>query len=226
MLHSVSTAGSTPAELMTEAKKQVEMGLAHALSTEQYDPTEVEELLIRLYESYGKGQPRFIHVGSPKAGSAIQVDREFSIAGAQELYWLYLHRLIQRSKGTTPSVGLARIELLTAICERVGWLWPNESLCVIAPKPVELHLSPSKKLHNTQGPSIRWRDGYELYHLNGVRITELCDLLHRINLYKAGVTDTKIIKQILNIKNTAQRAEFIELLGIGTTNITTPRRGN
>lgn len=47
--------------------------------------------------------------------------------------------------------------------------WPNSHFCILCDRPEELHIV-NNQLHNTNGMAIRYRDGWGLYYLHGVRV--------------------------------------------------------
>ena len=50
-----------------------------------------------------------------------------------------------------------------------GWYWPFEGLCLMTPKPSEIHLQ-DDQLHCDGGPAIRYGDGFSVWALNGVMV--------------------------------------------------------
>ena len=60
-----------------------------------------------------------------------------------------------------------------------GWWWPHSHFVIVSDHPSEIHterVGPdgrnSHRLHNDNGPSISFRDGWALYHVHGVRVPE------------------------------------------------------
>lgn len=48
----------------------------------------------------------------------------------------------------------------------------HEAFCIVSDRPLVLNRDPEGRLHCEDGPSVRWRDGWCLYHWHGVRIPE------------------------------------------------------
>lgn len=45
----------------------------------------------------------------------------------------------------------------------------HEEFCIVSDFPEKLEVNDRYQPHSTSGASHRWRDGFEIYHLNGVR---------------------------------------------------------
>lgn len=48
----------------------------------------------------------------------------------------------------------------------------HEEFCIVSDFPVEIHKDAENRPHNDNGPSHRWRDGWSLWYIHGVRVTE------------------------------------------------------
>ena len=46
----------------------------------------------------------------------------------------------------------------------------HEEFCMVSDFPAEIHIDDQNRPHNDTGPSHRWRDGWSLYHVHGVRV--------------------------------------------------------
>src|SRR3990167_4234518 len=56
-----------------------------------------------------------------------------------------------------------------------GFRYMHEEFCIVSDFPEVLKVDDQNRAHNEHGPSHRWRDGFEIYHLHGVRFPkELC----------------------------------------------------
>ena len=51
------------------------------------------------------------------------------------------------------------------------WWWPYRGLCVACERPEELHLVDGR-LHHDVGPAVRFRDGWSVWAIDGVRVDE------------------------------------------------------
>ncbi|MBM7784500.1 DUF6745 domain-containing protein [Tenggerimyces flavus] len=104
-----------------------------------------------------------------------------AVAGAVRFGW------IDRAfPAPRPMVGqwdvaqLARAEFVgtlgaaEALTSTVGWWWPHRSFVLVTDRPGLLHLDPDDSLrpHCEDDPAIVWRDGWSLWFVHGVRVTQ------------------------------------------------------
>ncbi len=52
-----------------------------------------------------------------------------------------------------------------------GFRWMHPKFCLVSDFPERLCVDDRNRPHSADGPSHRWRDGWELYHWHGVRVT-------------------------------------------------------
>ena len=64
---------------------------------------------------------------------------------------------------------LAGICTLTQSC---GWWWPFKGLCILTERPTSLERDEEGRLHSASGPALAYPDGWSIYALHGVRVTE------------------------------------------------------
>lgn len=91
------------------------------------------------------------------------------------------------------------------VARSAGWWWPFENAAVISERPVELHLDPNGRLHNTEGMALRYPDGFGVYAINGVRIHEWIFMR----------PETITIQDITNEPNAEMRRVMCERYGYG-----------
>ena len=84
-------------------------------------------------------------------------------------------------------------------------MYPMDEFCVITNNPEWIHLNNQGKLHSEKIAAIRYRDGFEIYALNGVRVPK------EIVLTSADELDCNLI---LKEKNVEVRREIIRKVGI------------
>jgi hypothetical protein len=89
------------------------------------------------------------------------------------------------------------------LAEQVGWWWPFNGAVVFSEKPIEIHRNDRNQLHNFNGSSLKYADGFSLYRFNRVRVTE--ELSKKESFSK---------DEILNEKNADIRREIIRKIGI------------
>ena len=53
-----------------------------------------------------------------------------------------------------------------------GFRVMHEEFCMVSDFPAEIHKDEQHRPHNDAGPSHRWRDGWSLWYIHGVRVTE------------------------------------------------------
>ena len=52
----------------------------------------------------------------------------------------------------------------------IGYWWPNKSFCIVCDRPAKIARDERGALHCENGASIKWRDGWSLYHWHGIRV--------------------------------------------------------
>lgn len=87
--------------------------------------------------------------------------------------------------------------------ERSGPRLMHAKFCVVSDRPEVLKVDEQNRPHCSEGPSHRWRDGWELYHWHGVRVP------------KAWIADSKNLdpKTALTWHNIEQRRAAAEIIG-------------
>jgi hypothetical protein len=85
-----------------------------------------------------------------------------------------------------------------------GYRFLHEEFCIVSDFPEILHVNSQNQPHCEDGPSHRWRDGWELYHLNGVKVPKWLVL----------TTPEKLNpKEYAKIENVEIRREFVRKIG-------------
>ena len=65
----------------------------------------------------------------------------------------------------------ACLEQWAEVARSCMWWWPYRGLCVVCERPTELHLI-GGRLHCETGPAVRFRDGWSVWAIDGVRVDE------------------------------------------------------
>lgn len=88
-----------------------------------------------------------------------------------------------------------------------GFRVMHEEFCIVSDFPDEIHVDKEhgNRPHCTTGPSHRWSDGFEIYHLNGVRVPKW------VVMTDAGKITPE---QALNEKNVDVQREIIRKMGV------------
>jgi hypothetical protein len=90
------------------------------------------------------------------------------IYGNQE-YWLsFYDYLIQELKLDC----CKPLEGLIELSEACGWWTPLENVAIFQHKPLEIHVDDLGRLHNFNGPAVKYRgtDHCDVYSINGIRV--------------------------------------------------------
>ena len=79
----------------------------------------------------------------------------------------------------------------------------HDEFCIVSDFPAQIHRDEQGRPHNANGPSYEWRDGWKLYHIHGVRVTQ--------QIVEAPQTLT--VRQVDREENAEVRRVMIERLG-------------
>jgi hypothetical protein len=64
------------------------------------------------------------------------------------------------------------LDAYIAIAQSAGWWWPYKDVCIMTDRPTEIIRDPQSRLHNEDGPALKYSDGYSLYAWHGTRVPE------------------------------------------------------
>jgi len=122
----------------------------------------------------GKDYPTFSEVWAGMtesarngAKSAIREQVRSAAYGQHDAGWLSFNdyfRVVVPVEGTEKLSGLIRV------AKSCGWWWPFDRAIILTERPTALHLDPQQRLHNADGPAIRYADGFALYSWHGTRV--------------------------------------------------------
>ena len=93
------------------------------------------------------------------------------------------------------------VEGLSLVARNAGWWWPMRDAAILTDRPDTLHRDPQGRLHCTTGPALRYRDGWGVYAVHGVRVP--ADLIE----------DGWDVQRVLSEGNAEVRRAAIELTG-------------
>jgi hypothetical protein len=88
--------------------------------------------------------------------------------------------------------------------EHGGFRVMHEEFCIVSDFPEVIKRDAQNRPHCSDGPSHRWRDGFEIYHLNGVAVPKYLVMTPEGQLS---------LDFFLNEKNADVKAEFIKKYG-------------
>ena len=101
-------------------------------------------------------------------------------------------------------IGVPKLDAIAGlqkVAQNAGWWWAFKGAVVLTDRPAELHRDKDLRLHNENGPAIRYRDGFGMYLWHGTRVPA--------DLIETGWTTERIFQE----KNTEVRRCAIERLG-------------
>lgn len=85
-----------------------------------------------------------------------------------------------------------------------GFRWMHPKFCLVCDFPEVLRINARNQPHAEFGPSHRWRDGFSIWHLNGVRVEQWMAETH---------PDDLDARKVLQIENVDHRREVIRRMG-------------
>jgi hypothetical protein len=87
-----------------------------------------------------------------------------------------------------------------------GFRWMHPKFCLVSDFPEILRVNARRQPHAEFGPSHRWRDGWSIWHINGVKVEQWMAESH---------PDDMDARRVLQIENVDQRRECIRRMGMG-----------
>lgn len=88
--------------------------------------------------------------------------------GSQEIFLSYWDFIFQTKKVKSEIKQYATLFMQLAEC--CGWWFPFEEVCICSEKPEKISVV-DNKLHCDDGPAIKYRDGFSIWILNGIRVS-------------------------------------------------------
>jgi hypothetical protein len=61
---------------------------------------------------------------------------------------------------------------LIKVAQCAGWWWPMRGVVIITERPSQLHRDDEGRLHNETGPAVLYPDGWGVWAIHGVRVTQ------------------------------------------------------
>lgn len=106
---------------------------------------------------------------SPEYEKLVYKELKEQVCGCHEAGWLAYYDYIWKE------LGIEECKMLNGLMETAkscGWWAPYKELAVIQDRPLKIVLNANNRLHNETGPSILFRDGSEIWSLNGMALNE------------------------------------------------------
>jgi hypothetical protein len=123
--------------------------------------------------------------------------------GSQDAYaWGFYDTARRMGVVYPPEVDTMLNDQLT-VSRSIGWWYPFDDMCILTNRPVAIHRDDSNRLHSTEGPALKYRDGYALYAVHGVQVP------HWVIEDRAQLT----VEQIENETNAEIKRVMVELFG-------------
>lgn len=170
-----------------------------------------EKYLTEAYAAAGIPAPgRFEWADSPRAGlevaSKLSGKPQSSLVsspcyGQHDAGWLSFYDFMGAELGIAAA---ERLRPLMNAATECGWFWCFSGACVITERPDVCLVDSRGRLDCRTGPAIKYRDGYSVYAVGGVRVPA----------YVVEERDSLTHARVAAIDNLEQRRVAIELMGL------------
>ena len=161
-------------------------------STTPADRPRAEKAILKFYELLNKKAPIFVWCDSPLiAEIIINMDKNPDILndmssgkdvklsftgtwfwGAQESYWISFYLFCAEIGVEYEQKDSEVLNLWAEIAQSCTWFYPFENKCLICERPIEIHMNEKEVLHKDGGASVKFKDGFSVFSLNGIRVPE------------------------------------------------------
>lgn len=181
--------------------------LAIGRSIVPIDHERAESIITQLYAKIGQPKPTFHYFRSPveliNTHPEVKLDNYFG--GQQWIYWKAFYTFcenigVKYEKGDSELLALWMQE-----ADHLHWWFPYETDCAIIERPTALNVNEQGFLHCENGPAIEYADGWKLYYLNGIKVTEYLVMTPSEELD---------INVFLRETNADVKAEFVRKYGV------------
>jgi hypothetical protein len=98
---------------------------------------------------------------------------------------------------------LKNFKVNETLAKSCGWVWWHQNVLAISDRAEIINRDEQNRLHCTNGPSVKYRDGWAMYHIHGVRVPA------KVVMAPATLT----VKEIETEKNAEIRRVMIERYG-------------
>lgn len=188
-----------------------EKWLKVGLNTDRINRPKLIEILNRFYEVCGFTKPDEVRFfDSPfamqqEANKLNKTEKNYysQLFCTTSAYWCSTYDFIKEE--LLPEEKTPIWDVYKELCPEAFWIIPFDKMALVSEKPLFSKFDEQKRLHCTDGPAIKFADGYSLYALNGRRVPEFLVMTPAEQLTK---------EQFAEIKNTEIRREFIRKVGI------------
>lgn len=148
-------------------------------STEPADRPRAEAAINQLYAHVGFKQPTYYWMNSPiEAAKFLKQNGkktwETPFWGQTEVPWVNFYKFAEDVLKIKFNPDDSKwLNVWAEITKSMGWWWPFENVVVACERPEIIKWEPDRdppRLHCVDGPSVRFRDGWELYHIRNVKV--------------------------------------------------------
>lgn len=158
---------------MTDAEKEalipVYVDKWIALQTVQSTDEEIIQTIRDMWVELGEQPPEVKIFDSPKACKAEKLDDSFD-------YWSLWTACSAGTYDFAKAIGIefdeSKLELFTRWSLCCPYIYANTNTVHVSRKPVAIHWNEAGQLHNDEGMSLSFADGWGIYTLNNVAVPE------------------------------------------------------
>ena len=144
-------------------------------------------------------------IGSKKFGSEVRSQVGSQYRGGQ--YWAGCNSYVTffRDVCGWEDRSLAAFLFDEQLTQSCSWVWWHDLVCAISDRPHTICRNAQTQLHCETGPAIAYPDGWEIYLLNGVRLTK------ELVMTPAEQLDPKLV---VKEQNAEVRREIVRKIGV------------
>lgn len=190
-------------------KKWLDIGY----NTDRFDEAKTKEVMTWAYELAGYQPPEVLIVDSPKAAQelACKLTGVNKIHNNHNYQWYWsnyygfydyiLNEIFPEKKADFPL-----LEKIIELNKHSHYFVYFDNRVIVSQRPTSIKVDEEGRLHNELGPALEYADGYKIYALDGIRITE-----KQFMWVKSKLDGSKI----MSITNVEQRLVCIKYFGVG-----------
>jgi hypothetical protein len=123
--------------------------------------------------------------------------------GQMDAYWVAFYLFTQEMGICYNDQDRKKLKLHAEICQSACWFWPYDQIVFVSDRPSLIKKDEGGRLHSDNSPALLFRDGYALWFVHGVVVTEQIVML----------PETITIDQIEKESNLEVRRVIIERFG-------------
>jgi hypothetical protein len=122
--------------------------------------------------------------------------------GQESAYWVSFYAFCRDVVGVPYDAQKSLdLDLWSEVVKSCGWWWPFDGLCIVANRPESICWEPGRmpeRLHCTTGPSVRYRDGWMVHSLRGVRVPgDVIDDLAKLTAERIDAEPNAEVRRVL-----------------------------